>query len=66
MIKLGITGGIGAGKSTVCEVFKSIGVPVFNADLEAKKLLDLDIVKNFLLQNFSIRHTIKRDASCQG
>lgn len=35
---VGITGGIGSGKSTVCRVFHSLGVPVFNADDEAKEL----------------------------
>jgi dephospho-CoA kinase len=35
---IGITGGIGSGKSTVCEVFKAFGVPVFHADDEAKKI----------------------------
>ena len=37
-IKAGITGGIGSGKSTVCEVFKLLGVPVFEADAVAKQL----------------------------
>ncbi len=35
---IGITGGIGSGKSTVCRVFQLLGVPIFNSDLEAKKL----------------------------
>ncbi|HEY6162997.1 MAG TPA: dephospho-CoA kinase [Bacteroidia bacterium] len=35
---IGITGGIGSGKSTVCRIFKTLGIPVFNADDEAKKL----------------------------
>jgi dephospho-CoA kinase len=39
-IKLGITGGIGSGKSIVCAVFKTLGIPVFEADLVAKKLAD--------------------------
>ncbi len=37
---VGITGGIGSGKSTVCEVFKAFGVPVFHADDEAKKVYE--------------------------
>ncbi len=36
---LGITGGIGSGKTTVVQMFKEIGVPVYNADKEAKKLM---------------------------
>jgi dephospho-CoA kinase len=37
---VGITGGIGSGKSTVCEVFKAFGVAVFHADDEAKRVYD--------------------------
>lgn len=40
MIKTGITGGMGSGKSVVSEIFRLHGVPVYNADLEAKKLSD--------------------------
>ena len=36
---LGITGGIGSGKTTVVQMFKEIGIPVYNADTEAKKLM---------------------------
>jgi dephospho-CoA kinase len=39
-ITVGITGGIGSGKSTVCEVFKVLEIPVFEADLIARKLMD--------------------------
>ena len=39
MFKLGITGGIGAGKSTAAKFFEDIGAKVFNADKEAKKHL---------------------------
>ena len=37
-MKIGITGGIGSGKSTVCRIFRELGVPVYDSDLEAKKL----------------------------
>ena len=37
---VGITGGIGSGKTTVCHIFKQLGIPVFYADDEAKKLYD--------------------------
>jgi len=40
--RLGITGGIGSGKTTVCRIFRVLGVPVFVADLEAKDLMDND------------------------
>lgn len=38
MLKLGITGGIGSGKSTVSQLFSIIGIPVYIADVESKKL----------------------------
>jgi dephospho-CoA kinase len=42
MLKIGITGGIGSGKSTVCKVFFVMGIPVFEADKVAKKLMITD------------------------
>jgi dephospho-CoA kinase len=39
MLKIGLTGGIGSGKTTVAKIFSTLGVPVYNADSEAKKLL---------------------------
>ncbi len=40
MITIGITGGIGSGKSTVCKVFKMLGIPIFEADVVAKELIN--------------------------
>lgn len=42
VFKLGITGGIGSGKSTVCKVFNILGIPVFSADYEARTIMDSD------------------------
>ncbi|AWV96663.1 dephospho-CoA kinase [Arcticibacterium luteifluviistationis] len=42
MLRVGITGGIGSGKSTVCRIFETLGVPVYYADEEAKKLISND------------------------
>lgn len=39
MIKVGITGGIGSGKSTVCRMFAELGVPVYDCDSRAKALM---------------------------
>jgi len=39
MLKIGLTGGIGSGKSMITRIFTSLGVPVYSADDEAKKLL---------------------------
>lgn len=50
-LAIGITGGIGSGKSTVCEVFKLLGVPVFEADTVAGKLINSDSeIRNNLIQ----------------
>jgi dephospho-CoA kinase len=38
--QIGVTGGIGAGKSTVCEIFKTLNIPVYNADDRAKWLMN--------------------------
>jgi len=42
MLKVGVTGGIGSGKSVVCRVFATLGIPVFNADDAAKYLMSTD------------------------
>ncbi|MFM2392802.1 MAG: hypothetical protein RLZZ546_784 [Bacteroidota bacterium] len=42
MIKVGITGGIGSGKTFVCKIFESIGIPIFDADSRAKKIMSSD------------------------
>ena len=39
MLKVGITGGIGAGKSIVCKIFEILGIPVYYADEAAKELM---------------------------
>lgn len=38
--KLGITGGIGSGKTSVCRVFEVLGIPVFSADREAQDIME--------------------------
>lgn len=40
MLKIGVTGGIGSGKSTVCNIFEQMGIPIFNADLQARDLMN--------------------------
>ncbi len=42
MLKVGITGGIGSGKSVVCRVFETLGIPVFDADAAAKYIMEND------------------------
>ncbi|MDB5191455.1 MAG: dephospho-CoA kinase [Segetibacter sp.] len=42
MLKIGLTGGIGSGKSVVAAIFSVLGIPVFDADKEAKKIMETD------------------------
>ena len=42
MYKVGITGGIGSGKSTVCELLKGYGIAVYDSDSRAKELMNTD------------------------
>jgi dephospho-CoA kinase len=43
MLRIGITGGIGSGKSIVARVFNNLGIPVYNADTAAKRLMETDL-----------------------
>ena len=42
MLKVGITGGIGSGKTTIAEVFMQLGIPVYPSDIRAKELMSED------------------------
>ena len=42
MIRVGITGGIGSGKTTACAIFERLGIPVYYADKRAKDLMQED------------------------
>lgn len=48
ILKVGITGGIGSGKTTVANVFSTLGIPVFDADQAAKNIMNEDpsLIKN--------------------
>jgi dephospho-CoA kinase len=53
MLKIGITGGLGSGKSIVCQIFSCLKIPVFNADEESKIILDTNQeVKDMLIKHF--------------
>ena len=52
MLKLGLTGGIGSGKSTVARVFESLGAPVYYADIQAKKLYNRQDIKSAVSRLF--------------
>ncbi|MDD3789285.1 MAG: dephospho-CoA kinase [Petrimonas sp.] len=53
MIKIGVTGGIGSGKSVVSELLKLHGIPVYDADSEAKRLNDQSpVIRQKLTSSF--------------
>src|SRR5690606_965945 len=52
MLRIGITGGIGSGKSTVAKIFKLLGIPVYYADQEAKILMDKGDLKSQIMHIF--------------
>lgn len=49
MLKVGVTGGIGSGKSTLCRLFAACGVPVYDTDKAAKRLM---------VEDAALRHAI--------
>jgi len=54
MLKVGVTGGIGSGKTMVCQLFALLGVPVFYSDLVSKEILEKDPeVRNSVISLFS-------------
>ncbi|MDO6759110.1 dephospho-CoA kinase [Tamlana sp. 2_MG-2023] len=53
MTIVGLTGGIGSGKTTVAKMFNEVGIPVYIADVEAKKLMNASsVVKQELIELF--------------
>ncbi len=52
MLKVGLTGNIGSGKSLISEVFSIFGVPVYHADQESRKFLSDPSVKENILAFF--------------
>ncbi len=53
MLKVGITGGIGTGKTVIAKIFETLGVPVYYADTAAKKIINTNpIVRENIIQHF--------------
>ncbi len=50
MIRVGVTGGIGSGKSTVCQLFSELGVPVYNCDSRGRELMDEDGIRSRIFE----------------
>ncbi len=53
MLKIGLTGGIGSGKTTVAHIFELLGVPVYYADTAAKEIMNTDAgLRKQIIQHF--------------
>ena len=52
VLRIGLTGGIGSGKSTAAQIFEVLGIPVYYADVEAKRLMN---------DNAELRSSIKKN-----
>ncbi|MEO8820271.1 MAG: dephospho-CoA kinase [Ginsengibacter sp.] len=53
MLRIGLTGGIGSGKSTVASIFAVLGIPVYDSDSASKKLMAEDVtLKKKIIQSF--------------
>lgn len=70
-LKIGVTGGIGSGKTLICQIFSKLGIPVFNADDRAKWLmlnnigLKKRIIKTFGSESFLPDSTLNREFLAQ-
>jgi dephospho-CoA kinase len=66
-LQIGITGGIGSGKSLICKIFSCLGVPVYDADSHAKELMTTDgilvsdIKKEFGVLSYSVNGGLNRE-----
>ncbi len=52
MIKVGITGGIGSGKTTICKIFETLGINCYYADNKAKNIINQKEVSDKILSYF--------------
>ena len=52
MLKIGLTGNIGSGKSLVARIFSTLGIPVYHADQESKKFLEEPHIKSGIIRTF--------------
>lgn len=52
MLKIGLTGGIGSGKTTVAAIFEVLGIPVYYADIQARRIMNEDETVRESIKNY--------------
>ena len=53
MLRIGLTGGIGSGKTTIANIFSTLSIPVYNADSAAKRLMtESETIRKQLIERF--------------
>lgn len=66
ILEIGITGGIGSGKSIICKIFHQLGIPIYNSDDRAKYLMNYKqelkskIVENFGKDSYDLQGKLNR------
>ena len=62
---VGLTGGIGSGKTTVARIFELLDIPVYNSDIEAKKILFRADIQEIIKEKFGKEIFVKGNLSTQ-
>ncbi len=63
MLHIGLTGGIGCGKSTVCELFREYGIPIIDSDIIARELVEPGAPALQQITNFFGEQMLQQDGS---
>jgi dephospho-CoA kinase len=62
MLKIGLTGGIGSGKTTVAKLFEILGIPVYYADDAARRLMNTnEDIKTSIIKHFGNEAYVNRE-----
>lgn len=61
-LKVGLTGNIGSGKSTISKIFSALNIPIFYADDEAKLVLNSPVIYDKLISVFGEQISLKKDS----
>ena len=65
MLKVGLTGGIGSGKTTVATIFEVLGIPVYYADEEAKRIMKENESLKAEIKKYFGQEAYVKDGNCE-